>query len=94
MSTMFPQAKTAIEEIEYLGDDEYVVTWVWVDSLFPTTTQVTAEFEPADPSVGYMTSFFSACGDAPQDVLDAVAEEAMERVEARYEAAREFSYDD
>lgn len=45
----------------------------------PTVCDVSVEIEPADPSVGYFEPYWYADGDAPQDVLDLVAEAASLR---------------
>ncbi len=90
----FPKAEACVESINHIGGGEYIVTWVFVESLFPITVSVTVDFEPADPSVGYMTASFNASGDAPYQVLEIVANEAMSRMEDAWEDAQERSNDD
>ena len=74
-ATLLPSAKPQIEDIEWLARDEAIVTWQYVDGP-PIVTKVTVEYEPADRSVGIMSGGFLADGDAPQSILDDVAESA------------------
>lgn len=72
---LVPSAKPIVEEIDWLGRDEAIVTWSFEHGP-PITCAVTVEYEPADPSVGIMSGGFLAHGDAPRTVLDDVAEDA------------------
>jgi hypothetical protein len=86
-----PPPRVYIEDIEFLSDDEAIVSWeFWQDGEGPFMYAVVQlEFEPADPSVGYWSSYWHASGDAPQGVLDEVAEAASLRAEDRYDDERD-----
>lgn len=83
----------SIEDVEHLGDGEYVVHWIWLDSNFPTTSYVSTEFEPRDPSVGYFESYYFGTGDCPKEVEEAAAEAESLRQVDLYDDAQESRYD-
>ncbi len=93
-----PTAKTLlsgvplVEEIAWLTADEAIVTW-YFDEGPHISVAVTVEFEPRDRSVGINESYFTADGDAPDSILDRVAEEAADRAIERFEE-RESAYDE
>ncbi len=85
---------TSIEDITWLDRETCVVTWVYAEyESIPVAAVVSVDFEGADRSVGINESYFTADGDAPSSVLDAVAEEAMDRAIERHDAARDDAYD-
>ncbi len=84
----------SIEDVEHLGDGEYVVHWLWIESGFPTASLVSTEFEPRDPSVGYFESYYYGSGDdVPKEVEEAAAEAESLRQVDLYDDAQESRYD-
>ncbi len=94
-------AKASIDDMEWLDAETCVVVWSLLSldergetlQTPPIVAVVTVEFSPADPSVGYMSAQWDAFGDAPDSILDRVAEEAADRAIERFEE-RESAYDE
>ena len=72
-----------IEDID-LHRSYALVTWQFVESGVPITSEVAIDFEGADRSVGVSAGWICT-GDCPQAVLDAVAVEAASDAADRYE---------
>ncbi len=84
----------SVEDISLsLHDQSALVSWSWLHSGFVHTSLVTFELEGKDPSVGIWSSYVWASGDAPQDVLDRVAEDASLAMADEWEAARDSAAD-
>lgn len=88
-----PPPLVSIEDLTWLSSTQAIVTWLWVDSGFVTTSRVDVEYERDDPSVGYRGGF-TADGDCPRQVEDKVAEAAEERAAEEYDDGPEWERDD
>lgn len=71
-----PRNPVEITEFDKIDSTTAIVTWCWLDGV-PTTVEVELEWQPADPDVG-INAGFNVYGDAPDEVLNTIAERATD----------------
>jgi hypothetical protein len=73
--------RVMVLDLDWHSEDEVYVTWAWEFGEcggVPTTTRVTLDWQPEERDVGINAGYICD-GDCPEEVLEAVADEASER---------------